>query len=78
MLVSLFYTATVTPYEVTFLDVNPNGPYVGLFYINRLVDIFFVIDIILTFHMIYKVNAPHVTTSDSRARRSRGQPTENM
>ena len=41
----LFYTATVTPYDVAFLEPDINV----LFFINRLVDLIFLIDLFFQF-----------------------------
>jgi hypothetical protein len=47
--VLLFYVSVVTPYEVAFLDSDLNF----LFFLNRLVDIFFVFDIVVQFFLPY-------------------------
>jgi hypothetical protein len=52
--VLLMYTATVTPFEVSFLG-NGMGT---LFYLNRYVDLAFIIDICLNFFLPIQVNIP--------------------
>jgi hypothetical protein len=50
MILSLVYAATVTPFEVVYLA---DGPCVTrLFVVNRVVDLLFVLDIVLTFNLI--------------------------
>ena len=50
MIFSLLFAATVTPYEVTYLS---EGPCVTpLFIVNRFIDLFFVIDILVTFNLV--------------------------
>ena len=49
---ALFFTALETPFEVTFMD---EGPCVtGLFIVNRIVDLIFLIDIVLQFVLHYQ------------------------
>jgi hypothetical protein len=48
---ALVFTATVTPVEVALLNPDVNA----LFFINRLVDIIFLLDIVLTFFTMYEV-----------------------
>eukprot|EP00898_Chlorokybus_atmophyticus_P002905 jgi/Chlat1/3615/Chrsp237S00261 len=50
MLSLLFWTAVITPYEVAFLQTSIHS---GLFWINRLVDLLFTIDIIMNFNLMY-------------------------
>jgi len=45
IVVALFYTATVTVFEVAFLTVSINA----IFIINRFIDVLFISDLILTF-----------------------------
>jgi potassium voltage-gated channel Eag-related subfamily H protein 7 len=45
----LFFTATVTPYEVAFMDTEING----MFFVNRLVDLCFLLDMFLNFILMY-------------------------
>jgi hypothetical protein len=52
MVVALLFTATVTPVEVAFLGDEPtNAP---LWVINRVVDLAFTIDIVLTFNVAFQ------------------------
>ena len=56
MLFSLAFTATFTPYEVTFLteaDVQNDGPD-AVWVMNRVVDSFFMIDIVLVCSTMYE------------------------
>ena len=50
MLLALLFAATVTPFEVTYLDAGPC--ITTLFAVNRFVDLFFIIDIGVTFNLI--------------------------
>ena len=43
--IALVYVALITPFEVGFAEAN----HVGLFVINRLVDVVFCVDIVLQF-----------------------------
>ena len=49
MMILLFFTATVTPFEVCFM--NATG-FDFLFWLNRVVDIGFIIDLVLQFRMV--------------------------
>jgi len=46
---ALVFTATVTPFEVSFLSGGLNG----LFWVNRLIDTIFLIDMVLQFFLAY-------------------------
>ena len=46
----LFFIATVTPFEVGFLSMKVDP----LFYINRVVDAVFIMDIVLNFFLAYR------------------------
>ena len=50
---ALVYTALVTPYEVAFLQPD----LVGLFVVNRLVDVVFIIDIVLQFFLAFPLDS---------------------
>ena len=56
----LLFTASVTPFEVTLLpsvalQALPSQPqHLGLFLVNRLVDLFFLADLCLNFFMAYR------------------------
>jgi len=53
----LLYTATVTPYEVSFLASTTGSRNFGtLFYVNRYVDLAFIIDICFNFFTPIQVN----------------------
>ena len=54
----LIFTAIVTPVEVAFLR-QPEWPFDGLFYINRVVDFTFVIDMLVQFNLAYPVSNSH-------------------
>ena len=49
---ALVFTAIVTPVEVSFLT-PPSTPWDGLFLINRLVDLVFIVDFCLSFILMY-------------------------
>ena len=54
MMISLLFTAIATPFEVTFLD---EGPCITpLFVVNRAVDVLFILDMVLLFHLHYEDN----------------------
>lgn len=46
----LLFTAVVTPYEVAFLNTSPAE---FLFWVNRLVDVCFVVDIVFNFFLMF-------------------------
>ncbi|KAJ3677990.1 hypothetical protein LUZ60_001793 [Juncus effusus] len=50
MVILVFYSAWVYPFEVAFMDSSPKG---GLFIADNIVDLFFAIDITLTFFVAY-------------------------
>ena len=53
---ALIFTAIATPYEVAFLPA-PTSASDGLFLVNRLVDIVFIMDICLSFFVMYRKQA---------------------
>jgi hypothetical protein len=61
MMALLVFTATVTPYEVAFLVFKINW----LFAINRIVDFFFLLDLIFQFFIPLGVSESTVSTFDS-------------
>jgi hypothetical protein len=63
LIMCLIFTAIVTPVEVAFLR-PPEWPFDGLFYVNRVVDGCFVIDMCLQFNLGYNfgVHASNVIT----------------
>ena len=68
MMLCMIFTAIVTPVEVTFLA---EGAHVnGLWVINRFVDLCFIIDIFLTFNLMYQEtpkNGGHCAKPDLEA-----------
>jgi potassium voltage-gated channel Eag-related subfamily H protein 7 len=52
---ALIYTSVVTPFEVGFLETKL---WTTLFYINRTVDVIFIIDIVLQFFIMYEEHHP--------------------
>ena len=52
-MVALLFTATVTPYEVALLETELDA----LFFVNRLVDLVFVSDMVMNFFLMYRENA---------------------
>ena len=54
--IAIVFTALVTPYEVSFLPMATEATN-GLFIVNRIVDIIFVIDILLNFCLVYQSGA---------------------
>ena len=57
--VALVYTATITPYEVAFLDTKPGSrmsadlPTFPIYLVNLLIDIIFFTDLCFNFNLIY-------------------------
>ena len=52
---ALIYTSVVTPFEVGFLETKL---WTTLFYVNRTVDVIFIIDIVLQFFIMYEEHHP--------------------
>jgi hypothetical protein len=50
MILALLFTATVTPYEVAFVDTKIDA----VFYVNRFVDLLFLMDIAIQFFLMFK------------------------
>ena len=49
-MVSILWTATVTPFEVAFIAQGPGSSRIWLLYaLNRMIDAVFVVDILLSF-----------------------------
>ncbi|KAK3419797.1 hypothetical protein EUGRSUZ_G00560 [Eucalyptus grandis] len=63
MVVLVFYSAWVFPFEVAFLDSSPNR---GLYIADNVVDSFFAVDIILTFFVAYIDPRTQLLVRDSR------------
>jgi hypothetical protein len=60
---ALLFTAVVTPFEVAFMDPNsPDGPW-ALFVLNRLVDLIFTVDIIISFLPRSKISRVRASTA---------------
>lgn len=59
LIVCLIFTAVVTPVEVAFLR-QPQWPFDRLFYVNRVVDACFFLDMLLQFNMAYN-SSSHMT-----------------
>ena len=50
MMVLLLYTATVTPFEIAFIQTDPESL---LFFVNRIVDACFILDMVFNFLLAY-------------------------
>jgi hypothetical protein len=50
MILALLFTATVTPYEVAFVDTKIDA----VFYVNRFVDLLFLMDMAIQFFLMFK------------------------
>lgn len=50
MVLLVFYSAWVYPFEVAFLNYSPSR---GLYIADNIVDLFFAVDIVLTFFVAY-------------------------
>ena len=70
--VLLLYTATVTPFEVSFLIgvQGENFKFDTLFFINRIVDLGYALDIVVQFHLAY-INMHGRIVTDLQRIRSR-------
>ena len=64
-IVALLWTATITPYEVSFLP-TPTTANDGLFIFNRLIDTVFFLDLLLQFVLMYRDVATNEWVSDPR------------
>jgi hypothetical protein len=62
---ALLFTTFVTPYEVALLEVSVNA----LFAVNRFVDVIFLTDMYVNFHMIFVSDTGRTVTSKSQIRR---------
>lgn len=63
MVVMVAYSAWVCPYEIAFLNSNPSPP---LYIADNIVDIFFAVDIILTFFVAYIDSTTQLLVVDSK------------
>jgi len=57
MLMALSFVSVVTPFEVTFLDERSVSDLDTLFFINRVVDLCFLVDMFLCFNLSYQESA---------------------
>lgn len=63
MVVLVAFSAWVSPYEIAFLKSDPSTP---LYIADNVVDIFFAIDIVLTFFVAYIDPKTQLLVTDSR------------
>lgn len=63
MVVMVAYSAWVCPYEIAFLNSKPSPP---LYIADNIVDIFFAVDIILTFFVAYIDSTTQLLVVDSK------------
>ncbi|XP_058091178.1 potassium channel AKT2 isoform X3 [Magnolia sinica] len=63
MVILVFYSAWVYPFEVAFMNASPKG---GLYIADSVVDLFFTIDIVLTFFVAYIDSRTQLLVHDSR------------
>lgn len=63
MVILVFYSAWVYPFEVAFMNSAPKG---GLFITDNIVDLFFGIDIFLTFFVAYIDKRTQLLVRDQR------------
>ncbi|KAL7119567.1 hypothetical protein ACP275_02G070600 [Erythranthe tilingii] len=63
MVILVAYSAWVCPYEIAFLKSNPSTP---LFIADNIVDLFFAVDIVLTFFVAYIDSTTQLLIHDSR------------
>lgn len=60
----MLFTAVVTPYEVAFLSSGPTEP---IFWVDRVVDFLFFIDIFVTMNLVYFDERSHHLIQDRDA-----------
>ena len=53
MMILLLYTATVTPFEIAFMETDPDS---FLFFLNRIVDACFIGDMVFNFLLAYQTD----------------------
>lgn len=63
MVVLVAYSAWVYPFEVAFMHSSPNRK---LYIVDNVVDLFFAVDIILTFFLAYIDRTTHLLVRDSK------------
>ncbi|WOL11938.1 potassium channel AKT2 [Canna indica] len=63
MVVLVAYSAWVYPFEIAFMNATPKG---GLFIADSIIDLFFAVDIILTFFVAYIDSRTQVLVRDRR------------
>jgi hypothetical protein len=64
LVVLMIFTAVVTPYEVAFLSSGPTEP---IFWVDRVVDFLFFIDIFVTMNLVYFDDSAHHLIQDRDA-----------
>lgn len=64
MVLLVSYSAWVCPYEISFLDSS--HPSVPLYIVDNIVDLFFAVDIILTFFVAYIDSTTQLLVRDSK------------
>lgn len=63
MVILVAYSAWVYPFEIAFMNATPRG---GLFIMDNVVNVFFAVDIVLTFFVAYIDSRTHLLVRDSR------------
>jgi len=63
MVILVAYSAWVYPFEVTFMHSSPNRK---LYIVDNIVDLFFAVDIVLTFFVAYVDGTTHLLVRDSK------------
>ncbi|KAJ0961394.1 hypothetical protein J5N97_000430 [Dioscorea zingiberensis] len=63
MVLLIAYSAWVCPFEVAFMNASPKG---GLFVADSIIDLFFAVDIVLTFFVAYIDSRTHLLVLDQR------------
>ena len=71
---ALIFTATVTPFEVAFLE-TAESTNDALFVINRLLDVIFTLDMLSQFFLMYKIGEEGASVRRRRAARRSGAGT---
>jgi len=63
MVILVAYSAWVYPFEVAFMHSSPNRK---LYIVDNIVDLFFAVDIVLTFFVAYVDRTTHLLVRDSK------------
>ncbi|XP_020591768.1 potassium channel AKT2 [Phalaenopsis equestris] len=63
MVILVAYSAWVYPFEVAFMEATPKG---GLCIVDNIMDLFFAVDIVLTFFVAYIDSRTQILVCDSR------------